>query len=214
MTIYDQQFINAYKNFVFDFDGVIKNSVSVKGEAFADIFSKSEATKKLIINHHNSNGGVSRFEKIPVYLRFCGEEVSEKNIKFYSEKFSLLVKEKVVSSDWIPGFMSYANYLKIHEKSLYILSATPQHELREIACLCKLDSLFEVNNIIGSPMIKSDYLKILKKLGPVIFFGDAMSDYDAARISGVDFVQCKTNGLFMDDSHKSFQFTITDFIKY
>ena len=63
MSIYDQKFISAYKNFVFDFDGVIKNSVSVKGEAFADIFSKSEATKKLIINHHNSNGGVSRFEK-------------------------------------------------------------------------------------------------------------------------------------------------------
>ena len=45
MTIYDQQFINAYKNFVFDFDGVIKNSVSVKGEAFADIFQNQKLPK-------------------------------------------------------------------------------------------------------------------------------------------------------------------------
>lgn len=52
-----------------DFDGVIKDSVSVKTLAFEKLFlpyGKKIAQK--VKNHHEANGGVSRFEKIPLYL--------------------------------------------------------------------------------------------------------------------------------------------------
>ena len=52
------------KAIIFDFDGVIAESVNVKTEAFASLY---EPYGKDVVNkveqHHLANGGVSRFEK-------------------------------------------------------------------------------------------------------------------------------------------------------
>ena len=55
----------------FDFDGVIKDSVRVKSEAFEKLFSSfGDKASKKVRRHHESNGGMSRFEKIPIYLEW------------------------------------------------------------------------------------------------------------------------------------------------
>ena len=61
--------LNSYKLLFWDFDGVIKESLEIKREAFANIFQGiDEKTKLKIKNHHDKNGGMSRYEKIPLYL--------------------------------------------------------------------------------------------------------------------------------------------------
>ena len=211
MNIYHKTFTDKYINFIFDFDGVIKDSISAKGEAFAEIFSESPAIKEKIVNHHKENGGISRAHKIPIYLEMCGKEPSKENILLYSKKFSIACKTKVINSNWIAGFRDYAKYLKLNGKYLHILSATPQCELREITAQCQLDKLFDIKNIIGTPTEKHRYLSLAQQKSSTVFFGDAVSDYEAAKRSKVDFIQCKTNDIVMDEDNILFKFSIKNF---
>ena len=56
------------KGIIFDFDGVIVDSVEIKGEAFREIYTTygKEISDK-VIEHHELNGGVSRFDKFRFY---------------------------------------------------------------------------------------------------------------------------------------------------
>ena len=67
------------KRFLFwDFDGVIKDSVDVKTCAFVSLFKNfgSEVLNQ-VVEHHEANGGVSRFEKMPLYLDWAGVKVKQ-----------------------------------------------------------------------------------------------------------------------------------------
>ena len=56
------------KGIIFDFDGVIVESVNIKTIAFKKIYKKygNEIVNK-VVDHHLSNGGMSRFEKFNYY---------------------------------------------------------------------------------------------------------------------------------------------------
>ena len=89
--------INNYKIIFWDFDGVIKESVSVKTAAFGKLFSDfgSKVSQK-IVTHHIKNGGMSRFNKIPIYLKLADLQVNKENIEKYCNMFSKLVEKEVV----------------------------------------------------------------------------------------------------------------------
>ena len=56
------QSMTKIKSIIFDYDGIIAESVNVKTEAFAELykpFGKDIVQK--VMKHHESNGGVSRF---------------------------------------------------------------------------------------------------------------------------------------------------------
>ena len=61
----DSLIFNHIKAIIFDFDGVIVESINVKKEAFEKLYQKygDEIVYK-VIAHHMANGGMSRFEKI------------------------------------------------------------------------------------------------------------------------------------------------------
>ena len=57
--------IQIKDNIIFDFDGVITDSVNIKKEAFAELYSKyGSRIQKKVVNHHLEHGGISRFDKI------------------------------------------------------------------------------------------------------------------------------------------------------
>ena len=62
--------LNSYKAFIFDFDGVLVDSVNIKANAFGELFKEfgSEIQKK-IIEHHLSHGVMARAEKIKYYYK-------------------------------------------------------------------------------------------------------------------------------------------------
>ena len=67
--------LNSYKYIFWDFDGVIKESVNIKNEAFKKLFAdQSKSIIKRISYHHLANGGMSRFEKIPIYIDWSDKE--------------------------------------------------------------------------------------------------------------------------------------------
>lgn len=183
------------KNVWWDFDGVIKESLEVKSLGFAKLFgSYNKELVNRIVNHHNFNGGISRYKKIPLYLEWVGEEVNPNKIDAFCKKFSEIVKNEVLSSPWVPGVYSILeeNY---KSKNYFLLSATPQDEIEYILKKLKLSNFFKV--IYGSPTEKVDAIKktILEyniSIENSIFVGDSESDLKAAANSGVDFLLKKT----------------------
>lgn len=179
-----------------DFDGVIKDSVEVKSDAFEKLFLKfgTPIAKKIRL-HHELNGGMSRFEKLPIYLVWAGLMSNDKTVANYSNKFSLIVKQNVIDSEWIAGVLEYLkdNYEK---QLLFLVTATPEDEIKEITNKLKISQFFD--EIIGSPTSKKEALKYLIK--DYEFFpeesamiGDSQTDYEAAKDNEVPFILRKTS---------------------
>ena len=202
---------DLYDVIFFDFDGVIKESLDIKSDAFKKLFDKHgpEVSRK-VLEHHNSNMGVSRFAKIPLYLGFAGIKTNENLIKEYESNFSKLVFEGVLKSDWVPGILSFLkkNYVKKH---LFILTATPHQEINKIARILKIDFYFK--EIIGSPTSKSKAIKNIIRLNKFepskcLMIGDSKSDHEATIDSEVPFILRKTK--YNQDMQFQFNFKMID----
>ena len=74
-----------------DFDGVIKDSVAVKSLGYEKLFLPfGEEVVKLVNQHHDAHGGVSRYDKIPLYLGWAGEPADPIQIQEFCHQFSNL----------------------------------------------------------------------------------------------------------------------------
>lgn len=183
--------LDSVKMIFWDFDGVIKESVSVKTDAFIEIFYPyGPGVAKKVRLHHLENGGMSRFDKIPLYLKWSGVEPTNSKINEISNQFSMIVKNKVINSDWVPGVREFIESNK--KKYIFIIvSATPQKELNDICKKLNISNYFD--KIYGSPTSKSDAIKgSIKDYGILpqkcILFGDAMADLKAAKENNINFI--------------------------
>jgi HAD superfamily hydrolase (TIGR01549 family) len=178
-----------------DFDGVIKDSLEVKASAFENLFSEYDQTiLNQIKKHHFEFGGLSRFEKIPIYLDFAGIPRSQINIEKYTKKFSTLVKQSVIDSPWVPGAIEYikSHYMK---KQFFIVTATPKFEIDEILVRLGISNFFI--EAYGSPTPKTKALALaIEKFQcdskKTIMIGDSMSDYKSALQNNITFVLRQT----------------------
>ena len=83
---------DAVTTIVFDFDGVIKDSLEVKSSAFNQLFSIfGDDIARRVKEHHELNGGVSRSDKLPIYLEWAGQPNSKKQVKEYENKLVYLM---------------------------------------------------------------------------------------------------------------------------
>ena len=174
-----------------DFDGVIKDSIEVKTQAFVKLFDSygDEITKK-VRNHHEANGGMSRFKKMPLYLEMSGQQVSDDLVNTFCDRFSKLVFEGVINADWIPGV---ENYIRTnHFDQIFILvSATPQLELEAIVDRLNLTKHFK--QIFGAPFsknvaIRESLITLSVKSDEALMIGDASVDLEASEANHVPFL--------------------------
>ncbi|MBT4731591.1 HAD family hydrolase [Candidatus Woesearchaeota archaeon] len=187
--------IQIVKNIFWDFDGVIKDSVAVKADAFEQLFLPfgKQLAKKVRL-HHEEHGGMSRFDKFPLYLSWSSQEKSESLVNEYAKKFSTLVKQQVIDSQWVDGALEYLQ--NNHEnQQFFLVTATPQQEIEEIISELKIQYYFQ--QVIGSPTSKNRALKILLEKYTIdpedsIMIGDSSSDYEAALANQVEFILRKT----------------------
>ena len=187
--------LKSAKVIFWDFDGVIKDSVKVKTDAFEKLFSTygNDIVKKIRI-HHEENGGVSRFDKIPNYLKWVKQELSQEIVNRYSNQFSILVKKNVIDSEWVVGVLNFLqnNHLS---KKFFIVTATPQKEIEDILSQLKIDIFFQ--SVIGSPTKKGEAIKMILDNYSIlpedsVMIGDSESDYNAAIVNMVPFILRKT----------------------
>ena len=77
---------------IFDFDGVVLESLNVKTNAFKKLYEPygSDISKK-VVEHHLENGGVSRFDKIKFYHNIFFTYLS---LYFVWNSFTLFLSSK------------------------------------------------------------------------------------------------------------------------
>ncbi|WP_269571207.1 HAD family hydrolase [Leptospira wolbachii] len=198
-----------------DFDGVIKDSVDVKTDAYLALFPKAPKNiLEKIKSHHLEYGGISRLEKIPLYLDWVGIHPTEQVISQYLDQFANLVVQKVISSPWVPGVEQLLNQKRNHQKFV-IVTGTPQKEIEEILLQLKIVSLFD--HIFGAPTKKPNAIQwtlqnhdIIKE--DSILIGDSKTDWLAANETGIQFILRET-----DNSDFSVQYSgnkLKDFIGF
>lgn len=175
---------------LFDFDGVLVDSVNIKEQAFGALYSEhGNAIVKRVVEHHRSNGGVSRFDKFRHYHReFLGIEILADEVENLNQKFSHLVTQSVINANEINGA---DNMLRVVQNKLplHVISATPEAELEQIIIARKMRHYFK--SVHGAPQKKvAHIIEIIKQHGyqKPIMIGDALPDYEAAMEAEVDFL--------------------------
>ena len=183
--------IKQYQTIFWDFDGVIKESNEVKTLAFIQLFKSYDAnvTEKIRI-HHQNNGGLSRYEKIPLYLHWAGEKQTQERIDKYCFQFSQIVLDKVLKAPWVSGVEAYLRKNYIYQDFI-IVTATPQKEIEIILQKLELKNIF--SSVFGYPVPKSEaikYVLIQHRVDPkkCLMIGDSMVDLKAAQINRIPFL--------------------------
>lgn len=177
---------------IFDFDGVLVESVDIKTRAFAKLFEAEGAeVVDRVVDYHLRNSGVSRFEKFRyIYTEFLYRPLSDVIFQDLCRRFSELVLEEVVSAPYVAGAKEFLEN-NAGAYSCFVCSATPQDEIEEIVKLREMERYFK--GVFGAPRTKGDIVRnILASYdvcpGDAVYIGDAWSDYEAATENSVNFV--------------------------
>lgn len=185
----------------FDFDGVIADSVDVKTYAFAELFKEyGPEIKDKVIEYHIQNGGMARYEKFRYYYKnLLRKDITDNELKKLGKRFSELVVEKVISSKYINGAIETLKNLFKNKIPLFIISGTPQDEIEYIVKKRSLSDYF--TEVHGSPRKKAAIIKEIldrHKYHPskCLFIGDSMSDYNAAKETGTQFIGIISSEVF------------------
>jgi HAD superfamily hydrolase (TIGR01549 family) len=184
--------MSKIKAIIFDYDGVIAESVNVKTEAFAELYRHcGDKVVQNVVNHHEANGGISRFEKFRIYHNeFLGKEIDDIEVEELASQFSNLVLQKVIDSQYVTGAYEFivANY---ENYEFFISTGTPTSEIEIILKNKNIKKYFV--NIFGSPEKKDIHVAEIMmnnkfQNDEIIFIGDAITDRNAAINNGIRFI--------------------------
>jgi phosphoglycolate phosphatase-like HAD superfamily hydrolase len=187
--------VRGRKVLFWDFDGVVKESVDLKGAAFEQLFAPfGHAVASRVRAHHDQNGGLSRFVKLPLYLEWAGQSSEGADVSRYAKRFSELVRTAVINADWVPGVWDYLHRNHLQQFCV-LVTATPQSEIEEILRALNVEKWFR--EVHGSPTPKASAItSVLHKLdcspSEALMIGDSESDLKAAEASGVPFLLRRT----------------------
>lgn len=177
----------------FDFDGVLVDSMAVKARAFARLYEEdAPQVVRQVTEYHAANGGMSRYKKFEHFERvLLGREPDEKRLTGLGERFASLVVEEVVASPEVEGAGALLCRLKKARIPCYVVSGTPESELRQIVLRRGLSGFF--SQVRGSPTEKTQILAELMhaychRAECSLMVGDALGDYAAAQAVGMPFL--------------------------
>ena len=191
------------KAIIFDFDGVLVESVDVKTKAFAKMFEEEgEEVVRKVTDYHLVNGGVSRVRKFEYYYEeILKRSLSDEKLEELCDTFSRLVIDEVINSSYVKGAEEFLDKFSF-KLDFYVASGTPEEELMEIVRCRGMERYFK--GVYGSPRQKGEITrKILLQNGynsdEVVFIGDSITDLNGAQESGIRFI-----GRTVDSDHTLF----------
>lgn len=189
------ELLRRYATLFWDFDGVIKESVTVKSDAFERLFAPfGPELAARVREHHEHHGGMPRSEKLPLYLRWAGCVGSRAEVAHYAELFSSTVRETVIGCSWVAGAREYLQ--AHHRRQRFVLvTATPQDEISYILEAVGAAAWFA--EVHGTPAAKAEAIAAVLGRLPgggrdALMIGDSEADLAAAAEAGVDFLLRRT----------------------
>ncbi len=185
------QLLESAQVLFWDFDGVIKESVGIKEDAFVQLFhGGGPELGARIREHHLQHGGLSRFKKIPLYVQWAGQEVSPERIQKLCDSFGALVVKQVIDCPWVPGARERLHHPPSAQR-MVLVTATPHEEIVQILTALGVRECFQ--EIHGAPESKPAAIGgYLSRHGTsptaCLMIGDSPADLDAANSHGVPFL--------------------------
>ena len=126
--------LDGLEAIIFDFDGVLVESVEVKTRAFAALYEDygNEVVAR-VEEYHLSHGGVSRFDKFRYFqTQVLGKPpLSEQAVDELAKSFSAIVIDQVVAAPMVAGAQAFLDDAG-RQLPLFVVSGTPTPELDEI----------------------------------------------------------------------------------
>ena len=183
--------IARYQTWLFDCDGVLLESNSLKSQGFYDVTrSYGAAAAEALRDYHRQYGGVSRYEKMRYFITdILKQEFDEKLHKHLVNAYGDYCYKKMIEAKETP---SLRDLLEIVSKSgtCFVVSGGKEKELQEVFTHKGLDKYFK--GIFGSPRNKMEIVSALisanKISSPAVFVGDSRYDYSVAEAFGFDFI--------------------------
>ncbi len=183
---------SKYKVILWDFDGVLMDSMPVRNRGFEIVLSSypQHEVEQLLI-YHRQNGGLSRYVKFKYFFeQIRKEQITSTQMNSLASEFSEVMRKELVNSELlIDESVEYVkqNYRKF---MMHVVSGSDQTELRYLCEVLGLKNYFE--SINGSPTPKKELVHSIlnsNRYTPeeVVMIGDSMNDFDAAFLHGVDF---------------------------
>lgn len=184
--------LKDYKVILWDFDGVIMESNSIRDIGFERVLSEypSDLVDQLM-EFHQQNGGLSRYVKFRYFFEdILNQEVTDDKIQELANSFSVIMKSLLVNPQLlIEDSLSFIKS-NFENYKMHIVSGSDQSELQFLCSEMKLTHYFK--SIHGSPTAKKDLVKQVindnnypKEL--CILIGDSINDYEAAQDNGIAF---------------------------
>lgn len=184
--------LKRYKNIIFDCDGVILNSNTVKTDGFLFIGSLycSQAAD-LFVDYHIKNGGISRYVKIRYFLNVILPSLGMKPIHSEEElcnMYSQFINSTLLKCEVSPCLKELKS---IAESPWLVVSGSDQLELRSLFTQLDISCLFD-GGIYGSPknkyQIVTDLTEKFNLSQATLFIGDSEYDYEVSSYFGFEFI--------------------------
>lgn len=182
-----------FKAILFDFDGVILDTLEAKGRAFAKLYTSKndDIIFKNIMNLHLCNGGMNRIEKIKkIHMLINNQEISESELNFKLDELKKYMRDSLFECLPIDNYVVPAIKELSQNTALWIISAAPTDEITDLSRNLKINSYFQ--EILGSckktEVIKNILQANSLSASDVLFIGDAEEDYKAAKANELCFI--------------------------
>jgi phosphoglycolate phosphatase len=177
---------------IFDFDGVIVQSVDIKAQAFADVYRNEDpAALPIIMEYQHRHGGVSRRKKFEYFEReLFGRVPTPETVEKLSRQFTEIVHDAVVACPFVDGALQALE--RLHSLvPLYLVSGTPEDELLAILFARQLDKFFKI--VRGGPMTKIEAFQAVidgasLTANRAVSVGDSLTEFEVALELGLRFV--------------------------
>jgi len=190
---------------VFDCDGVLLDTVKAKVASFRRWVPEEHAHRRDEFNRYNlaAFGQSRRVQLRYFYETMLGRSITPEFFEGEVERFAGINLKTVRQAGWLPGSREFIRQEHARGLPLYVVSGTPEPELRDLLRYHGVSELFR--GIIGSPTMKVVGLRgIVAALGvppsSVWFVGDATHDYESAREAGTGFVYKPSEATFQSDT--------------
>ena len=172
---------------VFDLDGVILKTNLIKYRAMLSLFADYQEQQGSISAYILARGGAPRRDKLFGLLHdLLGVEPSTAMLDDYLERYARALEHELAIApivEGIDGFLHHDGY------TFYVSSSAPETEVYQQ--LQGRNLLIYFTGLYGATTPKAAALRAVQAAhpeSPLVFFGDAVGDWAAAKEAGVAFI--------------------------
>lgn len=177
---------------LWDFDGVILNSMAVRDRGFELVLKDYPADQvDALLRFHRQNGGLSRYVKFRYFFEeIRGEQLTNEGLQQLAQDFSDIMLQELGNKEML--IRQTVDFLERSQKAftMHIVSGSDQTELRELCRRLGVDRFFL--SIHGSPTPKKELVAgLLAEYNysgaRTMLIGDSINDFEAASVNNVRF---------------------------